>query len=147
MSQLEGASYRIRFPGPYLAESGWSLDRLREVIEARVPELLRRDHVIVRRRNEAQTREFDARPSIVSLATGSENEVPVLDAQIRFTARAQVRPDELLALLVPNADARSADVERVTLWAEPGGLRLDPLALLDAPMIEPASHGVSMRTA
>jgi radical SAM-linked protein len=147
MSQLEGASYRVRFPGPFLAESGLSPDVLGEALEARIPELLRRDHVIVRRQSEAQTREFDARPSIVSLECSAEGESPTLDAHIRFTARAQVRPDELLSLLLPQVDPRTADVERVVLWAEPGGHRLDPLALLDVPVPEPVSHGVSMRTA
>jgi hypothetical protein len=44
--------------------------------------------------------------------------------------RAQVRPDELVALLIPAADPRTTDVERLRLWAEVTGHRLDPLELL-----------------
>jgi hypothetical protein len=88
--------------------------------------------VVVRRTSEGQTREFDARLSIAALAVWDE-EVPVaLDAHVRFTTRAQVRPDELVGLLIPESDPRTADVERIALWAEPGGRRLDPFALLSA---------------
>jgi radical SAM-linked protein len=130
MSQLEGASYRVRFPRSFLAELGMSPDALRETLEAASTGLLARSHVVVRRTSEGQTREFDARPSIAELAVWDE-EVPVaLDAHVRFTTRAQVRPDELVGLLIPAADPRTADVERTALWAEPGGRRLDPFALL-----------------
>jgi len=46
--------------------------------------------------------------------------------------RAQLRPDELIALLIPGADPRTTDIERIRLWAEVGGQRLDPLELLSA---------------
>jgi len=36
------------------------------------------------------------------------------------------------ALLIPDADTRTLDVERVMLWTERDGRRLDPLALLGA---------------
>ena len=99
------------------------------------PSLLRSDgetSVIVRRQSEGQTREFDARPSIANLEVRDEAGRPVLETHVRFTARAQVRPDEIVALLLPRADARTADVERTQLWAEIGGRRLDPLELLGA---------------
>ena len=80
----------------------------------------------------------DARPSIASVEM-VESESPVaLDAHLRFTARAQVRPDELVTLLVPSADCRTSDVERTGMWAEPGGSRLDPMALLERPSMGPA---------
>ncbi|HEY2955909.1 MAG TPA: TIGR03960 family B12-binding radical SAM protein [Candidatus Eisenbacteria bacterium] len=132
MSQLGGGSYRIRFPRPYLAEAGLTPDSLRAMLAAAVPVLLARDHVIVRRVSEGQTREFDARPSIAALELGGGETPVALDAHIRFTARAQARPEELVALLVPHADPRTTDVERVMLWAEAGDRRLDPLALLAA---------------
>ena len=132
MSQLEGASYRVRFPRSFLEDSGLAPESLHEVLETRIPELLGREHVIVRRRSEAQTREFDARPCIVALEVRGEDPPCALDVHVRFTARAQARPDELIALLIPNADARTADVERTMLWSEIGGHRLDPLALLSA---------------
>jgi radical SAM family uncharacterized protein/radical SAM-linked protein len=132
MSQLGGGSYRIRFPRPYLADAGLSTDVLRATLAAAIPALLARDHVIVRRASEGQTREFDARPSIAALELSDEETPAALDAHIRFTARAQARPEEVMALLVPHADPRITDVERVMLWAEADGRRLDPLALLGA---------------
>src|SRR6266545_2619121 len=53
-----------------------------------------------------------------------------LDAQVRFTPRAQVRPDEIVRLLIPDGDARTVDVERVMLWANFSGRLLDPIQLL-----------------
>jgi radical SAM family uncharacterized protein/radical SAM-linked protein len=132
MSQLEGASYRVRFPRTFLEQSGTSPERLFAELEARSQELLARAHVLVRRKSEAQTREFDARPSIVALEIRHEDGAPVLDVHVKFTVRAQVRPDEVVALLLPAEDARTVDIERTALWTESGGERLDPLALLSA---------------
>jgi radical SAM family uncharacterized protein/radical SAM-linked protein len=130
MSQLEGASYRVRFPDVFLAETGLDRPTLRGTLATRIPALLEREHVIVRRQSEAQTREFDARPSIVALEAGDEEGHVVLNAVVRFMARAQVRPDELVGLLLPECDPRTTDVERVGMWAERMGRRLDPLELL-----------------
>ncbi len=130
MSQLEGASYRVRFPQPYLDEAGIAPEDLAGALPGRVDELLSRTHVIVRRRSEDQSREFDARPSIMALEVRSEERSTVLDCHLRFTPRAAVRPEELLAELFPPGDARTADVERTALWAESGGRRLDPMELL-----------------
>jgi radical SAM-linked protein len=132
MSPLEGAAYRVRFPRTFLQEAGLDPAGLRGTLEPRIEELLRREHVLVRRETEAQTREFDARPSIASLQIVEDESPAVLDAQLRFTQRAQVRPEEVVALLIPTADARTADVERTLLWTEIGGRRLDPLELLGA---------------
>jgi radical SAM family uncharacterized protein/radical SAM-linked protein len=131
MSLLEGASYRIGFPTTFLAGAGLTADALRATLRAAIDELLAREHVLVRRSSEGKTREFDARPSIAALELGSDDGLPVLDAHIRFTVRAQVRPDEIVALLIPHADARSTDVERTRLWVERDGKRLDPLDLLE----------------
>jgi hypothetical protein len=130
MSQLEGASYRVRFPASFLDQAGLSPDALAGTLEAAIPELLARDRVIVRRTSEAQTREFDARPSIVSLTIGAGESPVALDAHVRFTARAAVRPEEIVALLLPGPDPRTVDIERTELWAEQRGTRLDPLELL-----------------
>ncbi|MEO5618159.1 MAG: TIGR03960 family B12-binding radical SAM protein [Candidatus Eisenbacteria bacterium] len=132
MSQLEGATYRVRFPRTFLQEAGLDPAGLRGTLETRIEELLRREHVLVRRQTEAQTREFDARPSISSLQIHEDESPAVLEAQLRFTQRAQVRPEEVVALLIPTADARTADVERTMLWTEISGRRLDPLELLGA---------------
>jgi hypothetical protein len=130
MSELEGASYRVRFPAGYLAEAGLTPDALIENLNARIPELLGREHVLVRRQSEDKAREFDARPSIVALEPRTEDAPAALDAHIRFTPRAVVRPEELVAILLPAGDVRTLDVERIALWAEVGGRRLDPLGLL-----------------
>jgi radical SAM family uncharacterized protein/radical SAM-linked protein len=130
MSELEGASYRVRFPRSYLEEAGIAPDALLEMLRARIPELLGREHVVVRRQSEDKAREFDARPSMVALEASSEETPAVLDAFIRFTPRAAVRPEELVAILLPSGDVRTLDVERTALWTEAGGHRLDPLALL-----------------
>ena len=130
MSQLEGASYRVRFPASYLAEARIAPETLGTRLRAAAHELLAREHVLVRRQSEAQTREFDARPSIAALEVADEGDTVALDAHLRFMVRAQVRPDEVTALLIPGADARTIDVERGMLWAEDGGRRLDPLELL-----------------
>jgi radical SAM family uncharacterized protein/radical SAM-linked protein len=132
MSQLEGASYRVRFPRPFLDEAGIEAQALPDLLEAQIRKLRARDHLLVRRVSEGQTREFDARPSIVALERTTEDGAAVLEAHVRFTPRAQVRPDELVALLLPHADARSVDIERVLLWADRDGRRIDPLALLGA---------------
>ena len=130
MSQLEGASYRVRFPAAFVQHTGLAPEGLGEVLEARARELTQREHVLVRRQNEAQTREFDARPSITSLEVGRAETPALLDQHLRFTVRAQVRPDEVVALLFPEQDSRTVDIERTGLWRVVNGKRLDPFALL-----------------
>jgi radical SAM-linked protein len=130
MSQLEGASYRVRFPASYLAEAGIAPGALLAQLHERVAGLLARDVVIVRRTGADKAREFDARPSIVAIHAGSDELPAVLDLHLRFTLRAAARPDDVLGLLVPAADPRTADVERTALWAERGGERWEPLRLL-----------------
>jgi radical SAM family uncharacterized protein/radical SAM-linked protein len=130
MSQLEGGSYRVRFPHALMTDAGIAPDTLAPRLAREIEGLMARDHLLVRRRGEGASREFDARPSIVALEPGSDAATPVLDCHLRFTPRASVRPEELLAELLPEADSRGADVERTALWAEPGGRRMDPLELL-----------------
>ncbi len=130
MSQLDGASYRVRFPASYLAEACIAPETLGDRLHAAVSELLAREHVIVRRQSEGQTREFDARPSIAAVEVTEEDGRPALDMHLRFTVRAQARPDDVIALLIPAADSRTTDVERMMLWVEASGRRLDPLELL-----------------
>ena len=132
MSELEGASYRVRFPRSFLEEAGFTAETLLENLVARIPELLDREHVIVRRHSEDKAREFDARPSIAALEASTEELPAALDAHVRFTPRASVRPEELVALMLPSGDVRTLDVERTALWTESSGRRLDPLALLGA---------------
>jgi radical SAM-linked protein len=130
MSQLEGASYRVRFPGSFLAEAGIAPGALRSELDDRVKRLLARDVVLVRRVSEDKAREFDAKPSIAALHASLDEAPAVLDLHLRFTLRAAARPDDLIGLLVPEADPRTVDVERTALWAERGGERCEPLRLL-----------------
>lgn len=130
MSQMEGASYRVRFPASYLAEAGFAPGHLLTELESRVDRLLASDTLIVRRKSEDKAREFDAKPSIAAIHASADEHPAVLDLHLRFTLRASARPDDLLALLVPEADPRTADVERTVLWAERDGERSDPFRLL-----------------
>jgi radical SAM-linked protein len=132
MSQLGGATYRVRFPRPYLDDAGLDAATLVRTLRDRIGRLLDCEHLIVRRQSEDQTREFDARPSILFIEASDDEAPGMLTLGIRFTPRAQPRPEEIVAMMFPDADPRSLDVERVTMWAEHGDQRLDPLALLSA---------------
>jgi hypothetical protein len=132
MSQLEGASCRVRFPDGFLAEAGIAPEHLRGELEARIAGLLTPEHLIVRRQGEGRIREFDARASLVALEPSDDESPPPLDVHARFIPRAQVRPDDLVALLFPGADVRTVDVERTVLGAVEKGRRLDALELLGA---------------
>jgi radical SAM family uncharacterized protein/radical SAM-linked protein len=142
MSQLEGASYRVRFPSPLLEEAGIAAEDLPRELSRRVSGLLAREHLIVRRRGDGSSREFDARPSIASLEVRLEEPPAALDCHLRFIPRAVVRPEELLAELLPGADPRTADVERTALWAEVGGRRLESLELLAVRSGVERAHGI-----
>ncbi len=67
---------------------------------------------------------------MVSLELAAGDHPVALEAHLRFLPRAQVRPDEVVELLIPNSDVRTIDIERVMLWADASGRRLDPIALL-----------------
>jgi len=131
MSQLEGASYRVRFPVSFLAEAGIAPGQLLAELDGRVSRLLARDMLIVRRKSEDKAREFDAKPSILGMTASLEETPAVLDLHLRFALRASARPDDLLGLLVPEADPRTVDVERTALWADREGERCEPLQLLN----------------
>jgi radical SAM-linked protein len=132
MSQLGGATYGVRFPRPFLEGAGLDAGTLGQTLREGIRRLLDRDHLIVRRQSEAQTREFDAKPSILFLEASDDETPAALTLGIRFTVRAQPRPDEVVAMMFPDTDIRSLDVERMQMWAEVGEQRLDPLALLQA---------------
>jgi radical SAM-linked protein len=132
MSQLEGASCRVRFPDGFLAEAGVAPEHLRAELGARIAGLLTPEHLIVRRQGEGRIREFDARASLVALEPSDDESPPPLDVHARFIPRAQVRPDDLVALLFPGADVRTVDIERTALWAVVDDRRLDALELLGA---------------
>jgi len=137
MSQLEGATYRVRFPRPFLAEVGVAPEQLLADLHERARALMARDVVLVRRVSEDKVREFDARPSIVSAHAHDAEGAPALDLVLRFTARAQARPDDLLGVLFPESDPRTVDIERTELWVMHGDERIDPLTAL-APRVAAA---------
>jgi radical SAM-linked protein len=132
MSQVGGASIRVRFPDSWLADAGVTPAELPGRLALGVADLLGREHLVVRRQGEDQAREFDARPSIAALETFLEDGRAVLDTHLRFVPRAVVRPEELVALMIPTGDPRALDVERIALWGELDGRRLDPFELLTA---------------
>jgi radical SAM family uncharacterized protein/radical SAM-linked protein len=132
MSQLGGATYRVRFPVATLAEAGIDPGTLSALLRRGTGELLDRAHLLVRREGGDKAREFDARPSIVSLEAVAEDSGTALDLHLRFIPRAVVRPEELIAFILPDLDVRALDVERTALWTELGERRLDPIALLTA---------------
>ena len=130
MSQLEGASYRVRFPASFLGEAGLTPETLPGTLAPRVRDLLAQECVVVRRTSEDKVREFDARPSVAALEVIGEESPAVLDMHLRFAMRAQARPDDLVALLFPGLDPRTVDVERTGLWVEREGHRFDPMEAL-----------------
>ena len=130
MSQLEGASYRVRFPAGFLGEAGITPDALPGTLAPRVRELMALECVPVRRTSEDRVREFDARPSLAALQVVEDESPVALDMHLRFTMRAQARPDDVIGLLFPGFDPRTVDVERTAMWVEHEGDRLDPIELL-----------------
>ncbi len=130
MSQLEGASYRVRFPASFLGEAGLTPDTLPGTLAPRVRDLLAQECVVVRRTSEDKVREFDARPSVAALEVIGEESPAALDMHLRFTMRAQARPDDVVGLLFPGLDPRTVDVERTGLWVEREGHRFDPMEAL-----------------
>ena len=85
---------------------------------------------IVRRRSEAQTREFDARPR----SCPSRSETRTANRRSTRTSASPCAPRFAPTIWSPSCcparTPRTVDVERVLLWAEVAGRRLDPLELL-----------------
>jgi hypothetical protein len=117
-------------PRPHAREAGLDPEASTAMLARGGADLLGREHLLVRRKNEEQAREFDARPSIVHSRPAPRTPCPVLDAHIRFIPRAMVRPEELVA-----SDPSDRGRPRARCRAHgavDGGRehRLDPLALL-----------------
>jgi len=94
MSQLDGASYRIRFPRSFLQEAGLSPELLLGTLAERASELLARPNVVVRREGEDQAREFDARPSIVAIEAGLRDNDPDFRFHLRLSSFGTRRPGD-----------------------------------------------------
>lgn len=137
MSAIDTATYRIRLNEAFRSEGGWNPSALEDRLSEAIADVLRRDHVLVHRNGKDGTKEIDLRPSIDALEPLAKG--AGIDCRIRFTPRAQARPEEVLSQLLPGPDPRLARVERTGAWATAGDQRLDPFELLSfaaAPKLE-----------
>jgi radical SAM family uncharacterized protein/radical SAM-linked protein len=128
MASVDAASYRIRFTDAYFEHGGWAPSALATPLAEAVTALWNKDPLLVTRNGKGGAREVDLRPSIESVEALPDS--AGLDCWIRFTPRAQARPEEVLSLLLPGADPRLTRIERTGLWATAGDRRLDPFEVL-----------------
>ena len=127
---VDHATCRVRFTDAFLASGGVSPLAFEDLLLEGISDLLGATELVVRRQGGEGVKEFDARPSLESL-------VPLpgaraLDVGIRFTPRAQARPDELVHLMFPQADSRLLEIERTGLYRVQGEDRLSPFDLLQS---------------
>jgi len=130
MAAVDLATCRVRFTDAFLASGEVSPLAFEDLLLEGISELLGATELVVRRQGGEGVKEFDARPSLESL-------VPLpgaraLDVGIRFTPRAQGRPDELVRLMFPQADSRLLELERTGLYRVQGEERLSPFDLLQS---------------
>jgi radical SAM-linked protein len=130
MAAVDLATYRVRFTGSTLEPGGVSPEAFEDLLLEGISSLLEAKELVVRRPGAEGVKEFDARPSLDSL-------VPLpgaraVDVGIRFTPRAQARPDELVRLMLPEALARALAIERTGLYQDTGEDRLTPFDLLQS---------------
>jgi radical SAM-linked protein len=128
MAAVDFATYRVRLHDSMIESSGASPEAFEDLLLEGISGVLGSTEVVIRRAGTEGVKEFDARPSIESL-------VPLpgaraLDVGIRFTPRSQARPEELVKLLLPEADVRLLAVERTGLYRIQGEDRLTPFELL-----------------
>ncbi len=130
MAMVDLATYRVRFTDSFLESGGVSPDAFEDLLLEGISSLLEATSLPVRRPGAEGVKEFDARPSLESLVplAGAR----ALDVGIRFTPRAQARPDELVRLMLPEADARLLTIERTGLYQDAGEDRLTPFDLLQS---------------
>lgn len=128
MATVDFATYRVRLTDSYLESGGVSPDALEDLLLEGISGLLGATALVVRRPVAEGVKEFDARPSLESLhpLPGAR----ALDVGIRFTPRSQARPDELVKLMLPQADSRLLAIERTGLYRMAGEDRLTPFDLL-----------------
>jgi radical SAM family uncharacterized protein/radical SAM-linked protein len=128
MAAVDFATYRVRLTDSFLESGGVSPDALEDLLLEGISGLLGATALVVRRPIAEGVKEFDARPSLESLhpLPGAR----ALDVGIRFTPRSQARPDELVQLMLPQADSRLLAVERSGIYRIEGEDRLTPFDLL-----------------
>jgi radical SAM family uncharacterized protein/radical SAM-linked protein len=130
MATVDHATCRVRFTDSYLESGEVSPGAFEDLLLEGISDLLGATTLVVRRQGGEGVKEFDARPSLESLVPLSG--ARALDVGIRFTPRAQARPDELVRLMFPEADARLLEVERTGLYQIAGEDRLSPFDLLQS---------------
>jgi radical SAM-linked protein len=130
MSAINKAAYDVEITDSYLADSGVDPATLDYRLTEAVTRLLDQREILVRRKSKSGAKEVDIRPSIEAIEVSPSNRR--LDFQIRFTPRAQARPEEILSRILPQADARLAGVERTGLWVTADDQCLDPFESLIA---------------
>jgi radical SAM-linked protein len=128
MAAVDLATCRVRFTDSFLESGEISPLAFEDLLLEGISNLLEATTLVVRRQGGEGVKEFDARPSVESL-------VPLpgaraLDVGIRFTPRAQARPDELVRLMFPQADVRLLEIERTGVYQVQGEERLSPFDLL-----------------
>jgi radical SAM family uncharacterized protein/radical SAM-linked protein len=128
MAAVGHATCRVRFTDAFLASGEVSPMAFEDLLLEGISDLLGATTLVVRRQGGEGVKEFDARPSLESLVPLSG--ARALDVGIRFTPRAQGRPDELVRLMFPQADPRLLEMERTGLYRVQGEERLSPFDLL-----------------
>jgi radical SAM-linked protein len=137
MSAIDSAAYRIHFTGAFRGTGTWNPSDTETRLSDAIADWMQRDHILVRRNGRDGAKEVDLRPSVEALEPLFDG--AGLDCWIRFTPRAQARPEEVLSILVPGPDPRLSRVERTGMWSTAGDRRLDPFELLSsaaAPVLE-----------
>jgi radical SAM family uncharacterized protein/radical SAM-linked protein len=128
MSAINEAVYDIRITDAFLARSGVEPAALGDRLSEVAARLLEQQEILVRRKTKGGIKQVDIRPSIGALTTAPSGKS--LECRIRFTPRAQARPEEVLSQLFPEADPRLARVDRTALWITAGDRRLNPFESL-----------------
>jgi radical SAM-linked protein len=128
MAAVDHATCRVRFTDAFLASGEVSPSAFEDLLLEGISDLLGATELVVRRQGGEGVKEFDARPSLESLVP--LHGARALDVGIRFTPRAQARPEELVKLMFPQADSRLLEIERTGLYKVQGEERLSPFDLL-----------------
>jgi hypothetical protein len=130
MAAVDLATCRVRFTDSFLESGEISPLAFEDLLLEGISNLLEATTLVVRRQGGEGVKEFDARPSLESLVPLSG--ARALDVGIRFTPRAQARPDELVRLMFPQADTRLLEIERTGVYQVQGEDRLSPFDLLQS---------------
>ncbi len=97
-----------------------------DALEAKMRDVLAREHIVVERTTKNGPKEIDIRPGIIGMtaAPGGEGVIMTLGLE---TGRA-ARPSEVAALLL--GDGVSFDITRIEQYAELGGERVSPMEIV-----------------